>query len=385
MIIKIYDGAQEPYKVNLNTFEKNVVRFGRSSDNDIVLSSENVSRQHGCFKKTENGWLIQDMQSTNGLVRNKEKITQCSLKEGSTISIPCNKSNGNDVKFVVGKDTSGGNELKKNKNVKTVSKVIYRVPGKMTAIMCGMAAVIILCLVFFILINTKKPNGSYTVQYSNESETVEQTIIFDHGTYMIKETVDFDENYYEDWADSEDYEDSEGWIEFGIYTVEDDIINLKPLEMTADYTDLDDVPPYDECRGMYDKSKDAILFYHSSYYSEVDSDDIYESESRKEKAVIDVERDYLETFYSKIQQAGIETEQELGTDAIVQEQGDYWFKMQPESLENPNTQFEKTFLEKLDYQNDETLQELIENDVIYIEVYLNGADSDFIPRCVMLQ
>lgn len=384
MIIKIYDGVQEPYKVNLNTFGKNIVRFGRSSDNDIVLSSENVSRQHGCFKKTENGWIIQDMQSTNGLIRNEEKIKQCSLKEGSTISIPHSKNNGNDVKFVVSKDTSG-NEIEKNKSEKVVSKVVYRVPKKMTALICGMAAVIILCLVLFILINTKKPKGAYTIQYTDESETAKQTIIFDHGTYMIRESFDYNEKYYEDWADPEDYEDAEGWVEFGIYTVEDDIIYLKPLEMTADYADLDDVPPYDECRGMYDKSNDAILFYHSSYYSEVDSDEIYESESRKEKAVIDVDRDYLETFYSKIQQAGIETEQKLGTDAIVQEQGDYWFEIQPESFENPKTQFEKTFVEKLDYQNDETLQQLIENDVIYIDVHLNGANSDFIPRCVMLQ
>ena len=64
--IDIYmDNTHQKY--DLNAFGKNVVSFGRSSDCDIQIRKEYVSRVHGCFYMENGKWFIKDMNSTNGL------------------------------------------------------------------------------------------------------------------------------------------------------------------------------------------------------------------------------------------------------------------------------------------------------------------------------
>jgi hypothetical protein len=43
-----------------------VVRLGRAVDNDVVISSTNVSRYHAQLRWVESGWLVYDLASTNG-------------------------------------------------------------------------------------------------------------------------------------------------------------------------------------------------------------------------------------------------------------------------------------------------------------------------------
>ena len=43
-----------------------VVRLGRAVDNDVVISSTNVSRYHAQLRWVESGWLAYDLASTNG-------------------------------------------------------------------------------------------------------------------------------------------------------------------------------------------------------------------------------------------------------------------------------------------------------------------------------
>jgi hypothetical protein len=43
-----------------------VVRLGRAADNDVVLRSKNVSRYHAQLRWVESGWLVYDLNSTNG-------------------------------------------------------------------------------------------------------------------------------------------------------------------------------------------------------------------------------------------------------------------------------------------------------------------------------
>jgi hypothetical protein len=43
-----------------------VVRLGRAADNDVVISSSNVSRYHAQLRWVESGWLAYDLGSTNG-------------------------------------------------------------------------------------------------------------------------------------------------------------------------------------------------------------------------------------------------------------------------------------------------------------------------------
>jgi hypothetical protein len=52
-----------------------VVRLGRAADNDVVLSSNNVSRYHAQLRWVESGWLLYDLSSTNGTWLDDERLT----------------------------------------------------------------------------------------------------------------------------------------------------------------------------------------------------------------------------------------------------------------------------------------------------------------------
>lgn len=87
MIITIRDGNKPSYEVDLDSFGKEVVGFGRQNDCDLVLHSPFVSRVHGCFYKENNTWHIQDMNSTYGLFYNDRKINTKQFLHGETITI----------------------------------------------------------------------------------------------------------------------------------------------------------------------------------------------------------------------------------------------------------------------------------------------------------
>ena len=75
-IVIFYDGGSRPY--NLDSFRKDQVSFGRSSDCDIQIKKDYISRVHGYFRKLNGIWYIQDNQSTNGIVY---KIGRASCRE----------------------------------------------------------------------------------------------------------------------------------------------------------------------------------------------------------------------------------------------------------------------------------------------------------------
>ena len=87
MIIMVRDGNKPSYEVDLDSFGKEVVGFGRQNDCDLVLHSPFVSRVHGCFYKENNTWHIQDMNSTYGLFYNDRKINTKQFLHGETITI----------------------------------------------------------------------------------------------------------------------------------------------------------------------------------------------------------------------------------------------------------------------------------------------------------
>jgi len=85
--ITVFDGSEKPKEIDLNTFRKNTVTFGRSRKNDIVLSSGTVSRMHGRFFFDGASLIVEDTGSTNGLIVNGLSVQQCSVKEGDILRI----------------------------------------------------------------------------------------------------------------------------------------------------------------------------------------------------------------------------------------------------------------------------------------------------------
>lgn len=63
------------------------VTLGRSPSNDIVLTSDNVSRTHARIVSGNGQHLLEDLRSTNGVLVNGEPITRHTLTAGDRITI----------------------------------------------------------------------------------------------------------------------------------------------------------------------------------------------------------------------------------------------------------------------------------------------------------
>jgi len=76
-----YQGGEFPLRPNRE------IVIGRSSDLDMVLVEDMVSRKHAKIITDDHGVSIQDLGSTNGTFVNGEKITKRGLRHGDTILV----------------------------------------------------------------------------------------------------------------------------------------------------------------------------------------------------------------------------------------------------------------------------------------------------------
>lgn len=92
-LVTIFDGNAEPRIVQLNSFGKGFVYFGRDPKNDIVLTSHLVSSEHGRFAYKGGAWVMEDKAayqgagSTNGLIYNNASIISRVIGDGDFIRI----------------------------------------------------------------------------------------------------------------------------------------------------------------------------------------------------------------------------------------------------------------------------------------------------------
>ena len=105
----VKDENAMPYEVELSSFGKEVVTFGRQPDNDIVVNSQIVSRIHGCFYKENGITYIEDMNSTNGLSFCGNKIKRRQLNIGDRIEICTGEGNAKVVFTCVSKSQDADN------------------------------------------------------------------------------------------------------------------------------------------------------------------------------------------------------------------------------------------------------------------------------------
>ena len=70
--------------------------IGRSSDATIQVDRDSVSRRHARLSKTEGGWTVQDLQSTNGNYVNDVPIREHKLASGDLLKV------GSDLRYLAG-------------------------------------------------------------------------------------------------------------------------------------------------------------------------------------------------------------------------------------------------------------------------------------------
>ena len=63
------------------------ITVGRGTDNFVVLAADGVSRRHARFARRDGGWLVMDLQSTNGTWVNDESIAEQRLRRGDHVKI----------------------------------------------------------------------------------------------------------------------------------------------------------------------------------------------------------------------------------------------------------------------------------------------------------
>ena len=70
-----------------HSFDKDVITIGAMEDNDLVVNDETVSRYHCKIVQEDSGYLLQDLQSTNGTFINRVRVREGYLRPGCTIGL----------------------------------------------------------------------------------------------------------------------------------------------------------------------------------------------------------------------------------------------------------------------------------------------------------
>ena len=97
---------------------------GRSSDLDMVLVEEMVSRKHARIAYENDAVVIEDLGSTNGTFVNGEKIKRAQLKEGDRVLI------GTSILKVTVMDGSSHEQGRPNLEVVAAQRRIHLDPGQ---------------------------------------------------------------------------------------------------------------------------------------------------------------------------------------------------------------------------------------------------------------
>ncbi len=76
-----YQGGEFPLRMNRE------IIIGRSSDLDMVLVEDMVSRRHAKISSTDTEVYIQDMGSTNGVEYNGQRVQRKVISEGDAFRV----------------------------------------------------------------------------------------------------------------------------------------------------------------------------------------------------------------------------------------------------------------------------------------------------------
>ena len=82
--ITVPEQTPQPYRFQL---DREVVTLGRGADNDIVIDSGSVSVIHAEMHRIKGGYELRDLESTNGISLDGERMDVVSLKTGGDVKL----------------------------------------------------------------------------------------------------------------------------------------------------------------------------------------------------------------------------------------------------------------------------------------------------------
>lgn len=82
--LAVLGGANKGKKLDLN---RPVTRIGKRENNDLILDEKTVSRNHVEIAQNENGYILRDLESTNGTYINDIRVKEAYLSPGDIIRI----------------------------------------------------------------------------------------------------------------------------------------------------------------------------------------------------------------------------------------------------------------------------------------------------------
>ena len=74
----------QPYRFQI---ERKQINIGRGIDNDIVIDCPSVSTRHSLIERIEGGYILRDLNSTNGIKLNKSLMEVIDLYDGLKVII----------------------------------------------------------------------------------------------------------------------------------------------------------------------------------------------------------------------------------------------------------------------------------------------------------
>ncbi|MEZ4704756.1 MAG: sigma 54-interacting transcriptional regulator [Bdellovibrionota bacterium] len=90
LVVMQDDVATKEYSMS-----KGTITIGSSSKSDLILSDDTVSRNHAEIKKTKDGYLLRDLESTNGTFLGNVKVREVFLGSNANIRVGRTK-----IKFI---------------------------------------------------------------------------------------------------------------------------------------------------------------------------------------------------------------------------------------------------------------------------------------------